>query len=210
MSIKSEPSKTDGSDFVELAAPLPRSFYERSTLVVARELLGKLLVKKDGDCIIISKIVEDEAYGGQNDPASHAYKGKTPRNEVMFGKPGLSYVYFVYGNHYCLNATTEREGIPGAVLIRAIEIIHGLQCARKNRPGKSLKELANGPGKLTRALGIIRAYNRVDLTTSNLLFICKPEKDEGFDVVASKRIGIKAGSEKLWRFCIDNSEFLSK
>lgn len=195
---------------MKLAAPLPRSFYERNTVVVARELLGKLLVKRGDNGVIVGKIVEDEAYGGKEDPASHAYRGETPRNKVMFGKPGLSYVYFVYGNHYCINATTEREGVPGAILIRAAEIVDGLQLARKNRPAKSLVELANGPGKLTKALGITKVHNGLNLTTSARLFICKPERDESFEVVASKRIGIKAGSEKPWRFYMEGSKFLSK
>jgi len=195
---------------MKLAAPLPRSFYERNTVVVARKLLGKLLVKRSDDGVIIGKIVEDEAYGGRDDPASHAYKGETPRNKVMFGKPGLSYIYFVYGNHYCINATTEREGVPGAILIRAVEIVDGLQLARKNRPAKSLVELANGPGKLTKALGITKVHNGLDFTTSTGLFICKPERDESFEVIASKRIGIKAGSEKPWRFYMEGNKFVSR
>jgi len=195
---------------MKLAAPLPRSFYERNTVVVARKLLGKLLVKRSDDGVIIGKIVEDEAYGGRNDPASHAYRGETPRNKVMFGKPGLSYIYFVYGNHYCINATTEREGVPGAILIRAVEIVDGLQSVRKNRPAKSVVELANGPGKLTKALGITKVHNELDLTTSTGLFICKPERDASFEVIASKRIGIKAGSEKPWRFYMEGNKFVSR
>lgn len=195
---------------MNLTGVLPRSFYERNTVVVARELLGKLLVSKSEDGAIVGKIVEDEAYEGRNDPASHAYRGETPRNKVMFGKPGLSYIYFVYGNHYCLNATTEREGIPGAILIRAVEIVDGFQLARKNRSAKSLVELANGPGKLTKALGITKVHNGLDLTTSAELFICKSVKDESLEVATSKRIGIKAGSEKPWRFYMEDSKFVSR
>lgn len=190
--------------------PLPRSFYERNTTVVARELLGKLIVKKEKHEVIVGKIVEDEAYKGEDDPASHAYKGKTPRNKIMFGKPGFSYVYFVYGNHYCLNATTEREGVPGAVLIRATEIIQGVPLARRNRPDKSLTELANGPGKLTQAFGITKIQNGLDLTSSTILSICSPITNKTFRIGSSKRIGIKTGCELLWRFFIEDSKFLSK
>ena len=190
--------------------PLPRSFYERNTTVIARELLGKLLVKKEKDEFIVGRIVEDEAYRGEDDPASHAYKGKTPRNRIMFEKPGFSYVYFVYGNHYCFNATTEREGDPGAVLIRAVEIIQGVPFAYRNRPVKSLTELTNGPGKLTQAFGITKIHNGLDLTSSTVLSICRPITNEDSSIRWSKRIGIKTGCELPWRFFIEDSKFLSK
>lgn len=104
----------------------------------------------DGD--IVAKIVEVEAYKGSDDPSSHAYRGKMQRNKLMFGKAGFAYVYFIYGNHYCFNVTTEKEGIPGAALVRAVEIGHGPELARKNRKARSLVNLTNGPGKLTQAL----------------------------------------------------------
>ncbi len=190
--------------------PLPREFYSRNTLVVAKDLLGKYLIRHLNDENIVAKIVEVEAYRGSDDPASHAYKGQTPRNQLMFGKAGFSYVYFTYGKHYCLNVTTEKEGIPGAVLIRAIEIMDGLEIARQNRKANSLVNLSNGPGKLTEALNITKIHNGLDLTERNELFIRHSEIDRSHEITVSRRIGIKAGSEKLWRFYIKDSTFVSK
>ncbi|MCZ2855847.1 MAG: DNA-3-methyladenine glycosylase [Candidatus Bathyarchaeota archaeon] len=190
--------------------PLPREFYSRDTLVVAKDLLGKYLIRHLNDENIVAKIVEVEAYRGSDDPASHAYKGQTPRNQLMFGKAGFSYVYFTYGKHYCLNVTTEKEGIPGAVLIRAIEIMDGLELARRNRKANSLVNLSNGPGKLTEALNITKIHNGLDLTERNELFIRHSEIDRSHEITVSRRIGIKAGSEKLWRFYIKDSTFVSK
>jgi DNA-3-methyladenine glycosylase len=190
--------------------PLPREFYSRDTRVVARDLLGKYLIRHLNDENIVAKIVEVEAYRGSDDPASHAYKGQTPRNQLMFGKAGFSYVYFTYGKHYCLNVTTEKEGIPGAVLIRAIEIMDGLELARRNRKANSLVNLSNGPGKLTEALNITKIHNGLDLTERNELFIRHSEIDRSHEITVSRRIGIKAGSEKLWRFYIKDSTSVSK
>ncbi len=190
--------------------PLPREFYSRDTRVVAKDLLGKYLIRHLNDENIVAKIVEVEAYRGSDDPASHAYKGQTPRNQLMFGKAGFSYVYFTYGKHYCLNVTTEKEGIPGAVLIRAIEIMDGLELARRNRKANSLVNLSNGPGKLTEALNITKIHNGLDLTERNELFIRHSEIDRSHEITVSRRIGIKAGSEKLWRFYIKDSTFVSK
>lgn len=190
--------------------PLPRSFYTRNTVKVAGDLLGKYLVRRTDDGDIVTRIVEAEAYRGSDDPASHAYKGKTPRNELMFGEAGFSYVYFTYGKHHCLNVTTEREGDPGAVLIRAVEIIDGLELARKNRETNSIVNLSNGPGKLTKVLKISKTHNGIDLTKKGQLFICSAENSESFEATVSKRIGIKAGSEKPWRFYIKNNRFVSQ
>jgi DNA-3-methyladenine glycosylase len=190
--------------------PLPREFYSRDTRVVAKDLLGKYLIRHLNDENIVAKIVEVEAYRGSDDPASHAYKGQTPRNQLMFGKAGFSYVYFTYGKHYCLNVTTEKEGIPGAVLIRAIEIMDGLELARRNRKANSLVNLSNGPGKLTEALNITKIHNGLDLTERNELFIRHSEIDRSHEITVSRRIGIKAGSEKLWRFYIKDSTSVSK
>lgn len=195
---------------MNVAKPLPRSFYNRDTLEVAQKLLGKFLVRRTSIGDIVAKIVEVEAYRGNDDPASHAYKGETPRNRLMFGKPGFAYIYFIYGNHYCLNVTTEREGVPGAVLIRAVEIVEGLELARKNREATSLANLSNGPGKLTKALNISKIHNGVDLTNPDELFICAPKIIESFETTTSRRVGVKAGVEKPWRFYIKNSKFISR
>lgn len=158
----------------------------------------------------MAKIVEVEAYGGQDDPASHAYRGETPRNQLMFAKPGFAYIYFIYGNHYCLNATTEKERVPGAVLIRSVEIVDGVELALKNRKAKSLVSLSNGPGKLTQALSISKNHNGIDLTNSGELFISTSRTNDRFEMTTAKRIGIKEGVEKLWRFYISNSQFVSR
>lgn len=195
---------------VRIMKLLPRSFYARETLIVAKELLGKYLIRRTEDGDIVGKIVEVEGYRGSDDPASHAYKGLTKRNWPMFGKPGCAYVYFIYGNHHCLNATTERKGVPGAVLIRAIEIVGSLELARKNRKARSDVELSNGPGKLTKALDISKVYNGLDLTQPHVLSIHHPETVENFVTTTSRRIGVKLGAEKPWRFHIKNGKFVSK
>jgi len=190
--------------------PLPRSFFNRDTLTVAKELLGKILVHQTRYGDIAAKIVEVEAYKGSDDPASHAFRKKTPRNQLMFGKAGFAYIYFVYGNHHCLNVTTEKEGFAGAVLIRAVEILEGLEIAKRNRVTKPNINLSNGPGKLTKALGISKAQNGIDLTKRNKLFISIPMKVERFNTTIAGRIGVKQGADKLWRFYIENNEFVSK
>jgi DNA-3-methyladenine glycosylase len=188
---------------------LPSSFYNRNTLTVARELLGKLLVSRTQDGIIVARITEVEAYRGSDDPASHAYKKQTPRNRLMFGPAGFAYIYFVYGNHYCLNVTTEKEGSPGAVLIRSVDIIKGIKLAQRNRTTKSAGNLSNGPGKLTQALRIDKHQNGFDLTTSMDLFICSPTRREHLDIAVSTRIGVKSGCDKLWRFYLKKDESVS-
>jgi len=178
--------------------------------MVARDLLGKDLVRPTAAGYIVAKIVEVEAYRGSDDPASHAYRKKTPRNRLMFGKAGVAYVYFIYGNHYCLNVTAEGEDIPGAVLIRAIEIVEGLQVARMNRTIRSAINLTNGPGKLTQALAITKAQNGLDLTLKGELFICHAGTVDDFEIVTDRRVGINAGREKPWRFYISGNKFVSK
>ena len=192
------------------AKPLSRSFHNRDTRVVAQELLGKFLFRRTPRGDISAKIVEVEAYRGSDDPASHAYKGETLRNRLMFGKPGFAYVYFIYGNHHCLNVTTEPEGVPGAVLIRAVEIVDGMALARKNRRVDSMVSLSNGPGKLTKALNISKIHNGIDIANPDELFICDSETVESFEMATSRRIGVKAGSEKPWRFYMKKSNFISK
>jgi len=188
---------------------LKRNFYARNSVEVAKELLGKLLVRELPEGRLIGKIVEVEAYRGSDDPASHAYRGKTPRNEVMFSKPGLAYIYFTYGMHYCLNVKAEKEGIPGAVLIRALEPLEGIKIMKKNRQTEKIKELTNGPAKLTKAMKITKELNGWDLTKGKKLFICKPVFEEKFEIVTTSRIGISAGTEKPWRFYIKGNPFVS-
>ena len=150
---------------------LPRSFYAQETLEVAKGLLGKRLVRVADSERLSGLITETEAYIGEEDAACHASKGRTLRTEVMYGPPGHAYVYFIYGMYCCLNAVTEREGYPAAVLIRAIRPQEGLEVMRRNRSDPPPHQLANGPGKLCQALAIDCRLNRVDLCRSPLLFV---------------------------------------
>ncbi len=192
---------------------LKRDFYRRSTLTVARELLGQRLVRiVDGQCLS-GRIVEVEAYIGEDDAACHAACGRTPRNEVMYGPPGHAYVYFIYGMHHCLNVVTEEEGFPAAVLVRAIEPLEGLEIMRHHRPGKPDGELTNGPAKLCQALAINRSFNGVDLCTSETLFIEKGQRMTEEEIATSPRIGIKADElarSVPWRFYLKGNAFVSR
>ena len=164
---------------------LKRAFFNRPTLQVAEELLGKVLVFKNHKAMI----TETEAYFGFDDPASHAARGKTPRSQIMFGKPGFSYVYLIYGMYYCLNFVTEKEEFPAAVLIRGVKLIE------KDGLGLHL----NGPGKVCRALGISKTENAVDIVTSPDFYVaCMDNKNIKF--LRTPRIGIKVGLDKHWRF----------
>ena len=173
---------------------LPRSFFDRPTLQVAQELLGKILVvgKTSG------RINEVEAYIGEGDPACHAARGKTERNKVMYGKPGHLYVYFTYGMYHCANIVTEREEFPAAVLLRSIEPLKGIKTMEKRR-GKT-GHLADGPGKLCIALDLEKkSHNGVDLCSEGDNYIF----DDGFrpkKTRKGRRIGISAGKNKWWRF----------
>jgi len=179
-------------------------------VTVARALLNKHLVRVNGGTVLIGRIVEVEAYGGRNDPASHAHRGKTPRNMPMFGEPGHAYIYFTYGNHYCLNATTQPPGVAGAVLIRAVEPLKGLDTMKKLRPDVSELQLTNGPGKLTKAFAIDRSLNEIDLTRRGILYIGNTRTESPFAVERSPRIGITLGIERLWRFYIESNEYVSR
>ena len=187
--------------------PLPRSFYRRSTIRVAQDLLGKNLVRVAGSYIMAGRIVETEAYFG-DDPASHSYRGPTPRSQPMFEEVGHAYVYFVYGNHYCFNVVTEKIGRAGAVLIRALEPISGIDRMTLNRKGIKDKGISNGPGKLCQAMGIDKKFNRVDLT-GRILFITDGDKSR-FKIVRTTRIGISEAKDKAYRFYIKDNEFVSK
>jgi len=196
---------------------LLRKFYSRKTGIVAQELLGKILIHKTGEGIISGKIVESEAYLGQEDPGSHAYRGITRRNSIMFGPAGKAYIYLVYGNHYCLNVVTEKDGVGGAVLIRALEPKEGIQLMKKHRRiDDPLTRLTNGPGKLTEALGITGSMNGADLTGNNLFIMCQigsrkkesPSKD--FSIISTGRIGIRKGRNLPYRYYIEASKFVSR
>ncbi len=192
---------------------LPRTFYLKPTLTIAPELLGKYLVRRTGRMELVGKIVEVEAYLGELDPASHAYRGKTKRNEVMFWQGGHLYVYFTYGMHYCCNVVTEEEGIGRAVLLRAVEPLRGIDPMKKNR-GTTVspahrEDLTNGPAKLCQAFGITELQNGADLL-GNEVFLTKGDRVTAEEIITTKRIGISSGREKPWRFFIKGNRFVSK
>jgi DNA-3-methyladenine glycosylase len=211
---------------------IPISFFSRSTLLVAPDLLGKVLCVQAKEGLVTGRIVETEAYLA-DDPASHSYKGPTPRSSIMFGPPGRVYVYFIYGMYEMLNFVTEPDGQAGAVLIRAIEPISGEELMRKRRSppkgkatgktagkstekvaGKSSKkrilslhDLTGGPGKLCRAFGIELSDNGEKVGGSRIWL-----EDDGIEtekVLISPRIGISKGQDRLWRFFLDKNEFVS-
>ncbi len=189
-------------------ARIPRPFFERYTPAVARALLGSRLVRMMGRSRLSGVVVETEAYRGSRDPASHAYRGRTKRNETMFGPAGHAYVYFTMGVHYCLNVTTEGKGVPAAVLIRAIEPLEGVELMRRNRGVNETRRLAAGPGNLTKALGIGRELNGEDLVRSDRLFF--ESGPTARNVGISRRIGVSAGTSFMWRFYVKGSPFVSK
>ena len=180
---------------------LPKEFYQRDTVIVAKDLLGKKLVRKIGNYEMSGTIIETEAYRHKDDPASHAFRKITDRNKVMFGEVGIAYVYFTYGMHYCFNVVAKKSKIPaGAVLIRGINPEKGIKKMEKNRNIKNLKNLTNGPAKLTQALEITKEQYGVDLTKKSKIYI-----EDGINakkISKSTRVGIKNGKEMLWNFKI--------
>ena len=187
---------------------LRREFYNRPSIKVAKELLGKyLVINKDGTKLS-GKIVETEAYRGPYDPASHAYGGMTPRNSIMFGEPGYAYVYFTYGMYYCLNVITERKGFPAAVLIRALEPEGGIEIMKRRRNKEKIEDLTSGPGKLCQAMGINKTLYGADLIGKTIYVEDRSEAAE--KVVSTNRIGIDEGKEKKWRFYLKGNRFVSK
>jgi DNA-3-methyladenine glycosylase len=190
--------------------PLPRSFYLRPTLQVARSLIGKIFIRNIGDKSLTGMIVEVEAYCGKADPASHAFRRMTDRNRVMFGIGGTLYVYFTYGMHFCANVVTEGEGKAGAVLIRAVEPLEGLPLMRKNRvETMDDRQLTNGPAKFCQAFGIGRDQNGTDLCGEEI-YVAEETPFVARNIAASPRIGITTATEKKWRFYIKNNLWVSK
>jgi len=189
---------------------LPRSFYERDPATVARELLGKVLVRRLASQVLSGKIVETEAYYGENDPASKAYKGRKTFNEPMFREAGRTFIYMVHGN-WLLNIVAHPKGEVGAVLIRALEPLQGIDAMKKNRGTADLKGLTNGPGKLAKALAITKELNGLDVTDEkSALIIVEGSEKEAFDVCTSKRIGVKLDLPQELRFYIRGNAFVSK
>ena len=195
------------------------SFYQRPTEVVAKDLLGKKLVRtirnnnnnnNNMQFRLAGIIVETEAYGYSDDLASHAYVGPTGRNKIMFGDVGKAYVYFTYGNHFCLNVSARRSKVEaGAILIRGIEPVEGIELMRQFRPVDDIYSLTSGPGKLTQALNITSLLNGTDMTNSEseiyIEFGKRPKR-----IVTTPRIGITRALDKEWRFVDPSSPFISR
>ncbi|HKH85979.1 MAG TPA: DNA-3-methyladenine glycosylase [Nitrososphaera sp.] len=190
------------------------SFYQRPTEVVAKDLLGKKLVRtirnNNMQFQLAGIIVETEAYGYSDDLASHAYVGPTGRNKIMFGDVGKAYVYFTYGNHFCLNVSARRSKVEaGAILIRGIEPVEGIELMRQFRPVDDIYSLTSGPGKLTQALNITSLLNGIDMTNSEsevyIEFGKRPKR-----IVTTPRIGITRALDKEWRFVDPSSPFISR
>ncbi len=186
------------------------NFFQDSTPEVAKNLLGKILVRVFKGQILAGKIVETEAYLDDNDLASHSAIGMTERNKVMFGEPGLAYVYFTYGMHYCFNVVTGEKGKGSAVLIRALEPIEGIELMKKFRNKSDIVNLTNGPAKLCQALKIDKKFNGVDLKTSPDLFIAESISNSTFEIVRTTRIGIEKSKDLPLRFYIKENKFVSK
>ena len=188
------PSTKKAVNAPALGRPLKRAFFGRSVHEVAPDLIGATL------------LVEVEAYH-HTDPAAHSYNGPTPRNQVMFGPPGFTYVYRSYGIHWCMNFVCEKEGSASAVLIRALEPTHGLAAMRRRRGLDEDRALCSGPGKLTEALGITHAHNALALDAPPLAVYARKGK---VDVVSGIRIGLTKAVELPWRYGLKGSRFLSK
>jgi len=200
---------------IPLQRPLPRAFYNRDPREVSPDLLGKVLLRRAGRKLLAARMVEVEAYLGEHDPAAHSAVGRTPRNAVMFGPPGFAYVYFIYGNHYCLNVSCLPEGTAGAILFRAAEPLLGIETMAKARgvavdtPG-SLRNLTSGPGRLAEAFGITRSRdNGKDFADphSDLTIV-----DDGYlvpEIVTTARIGITKAAELPLRYLIAGNPFVS-
>jgi DNA-3-methyladenine glycosylase len=198
---------------------IPRSFYNRDPRLVAPELLGKILVRREGRKVLTGRVVEVEAYLGENDAASHSARGETRRNAVMFGLPGFVYVYFIYGNHYCMNVSCLPKGIAGGILFRALEPLEGIEEMAMARGisiagPKDLENLTSGPGRLAEAFDITRLRdNGKDLTSkkSDLFIAEDPSKDydRARRILTTPRIGITKAAELPLRYVLAGNAFVS-
>lgn len=194
---------------MRLTSPrLPRRFFERDPLAVARDLLGRVLFYRSPDGLLAGRIVETEAYTGEADPASHAFRGPTARNQVMFGRAGFAYVYFSYGMHHCLNVTADTPGTAGAVLLRALEPLAGQAVMRERGDSGPDYRLLSGPGKIGRAFGLTLADNGRDMVLGELGIAAGSPVPEA-EVAITPRIGITRGAESPYRFAVWGSRSVS-
>ena len=192
---------------------LPRTFYDRDPRLVGPDLLGRILVRHQGRKLLSGRIVEVEAYLGAGDPAAHASIGRTPRNAVLFGPPGHAYVYFIYGNHFCLNVSCLPDGVAGGILFRAVEPIEGIHemfALREIAEDSDLKRLTSGPGRLAAAFGITRERdNGKDLTNSRSDLYIADEGSAAPRIMVTKRIGIKKAVDMPLRYVVAGNRFVS-
>ena len=186
---------------------LAKSFFKQDTLEIAKALLGCYLINNTKEGKVIGRIVETEAYLA-NDPASHSFKGKTRRNQAMFGPPGRAYVYFTYGMHHCFNVVTAKEGIGEAVLIRALEPVFGIELMKKRRKMENIGTLCDGPAKLVQAMGISKEHNGLDIIKGKLRL--RKENKIKEDIITAKRIGLSRGEHLPYRFYLKESSFVSR
>jgi DNA-3-methyladenine glycosylase len=187
---------------------LSRTFFARNPVSLARDLLGRVLFYRTSEGLLAGRIVETEAYTGSTDPASHAYRGLTVRNAVMFGKAGFTYVYFSYGMHYCLNVTADSPGVAGAVLLRALEPLSGMETMRDRGDRGPEVRLLSGPGKIGRAFGLTLGDNGRDLTRGPLGIAAGTPVDDK-EVLISPRIGISRAAQLPYRFSVKGNRSVS-
>jgi DNA-3-methyladenine glycosylase len=185
-----------------------RAFFDRPSVVVAPELLGCVLEHSTDDGLVAVRLTEVEAYSGDVDPASHAFRGQTPRNAVMFGEPGHIYVYFTYGMHFCVNLVCEGVGTASAVLLRAGEVVEGIDLATRRRGGAPARDLARGPARLTVALAIGRDDNGRDACAAGSGLRLR-QGSVGARVLTGPRVGVSTGAQTPWRFWLDGDPSVS-
>ncbi|QGQ96318.1 DNA-3-methyladenine glycosylase [Paenibacillus psychroresistens] len=182
-----------------------KAFLEQDPVKVAEQILGYHLVRQTPLGRIRLRITETEAYKGSEDPASHSYRGLTPRNQLMFGDVGVVYVYFIYGMHFCMNIVSHREGEVGAILLRAAEVMEGYDIIRANRPKAAERDLINGPAKLTQALNINMGFNGYDLLQPTDELVLE-KNNHNRSIIKTSRIGISKGQEFMWRFVLGKEQ----
>ena len=205
------PSATEGLGALVHARPLRRAFYARGPRALARALLGRVLVHDDPVAgRRAGRIVEVEAYGGADDPASHAFRGETARNRVMFGPPGFAYVYFTYGMHHCFNVVCRARGRAAAVLVRALAPLAGLEAMAASRGLTELARLARGPGSLTRAMGLDLRHDGLDLTRGPVWVADLPADRGGRRTCLGPRVGIRLAAERPWRYWLADEPSVSR
>jgi len=219
--VETRARSRNGDDWIlttvgtQFRKPLAREFYDRDPRRASRELLGKVLVRREAYQLLAARIVEVEAYLGENDPAAHSFAGQTARNAVLFGPPGYAYVYFIYGNHYCLNVSCLPDGVAGGILFRAVEPLAGMEQMARSRnvsmvSPRDLRKLTSGPGRLAEAFGITRERdNGKDLTSAQSDLFIADDEYRVRRVLTTPRIGITKAAERRLRYVIAGNEFVS-